>query len=167
MAHLTGLGMPGPTSQTFNRAAVPPLTHARDGEGNEYVFVDFQSALTLGDWVVISSAGLASAVGSSSRGPLGVVVATVGSSDLYGWVQVFGLCAAQTPTTGVSTASLIVTGATPVSGGILLNFPSGIGTSATVEGDTWLSRTGTTPSRVLSVKVYDGGETKTLAALTY
>ena len=98
MASLTG-GMvyPHDTSVSVACSSLIPAkialgTRARDVLGNEYMYVDFDAAKAKGEVVAISSAFLASDVGATTVGvPLGVVMGTVSSSDMAGWVQIYGV----------------------------------------------------------------------------
>lgn len=95
---------------------------ARDGEGNEYVMVDFQSAVGVGSWVVFNSAFLASPIASGARGRVGVVVQAATASDRWGWVQVYGyfadaLLVADAASAGTSSARLAVNTSQSTPGG--------------------------------------------------
>jgi hypothetical protein len=99
MAHLTGpIAYPQQTTVTVSLtstslAKIALGTRARDASGNEYMYVDFDSAKLKGEIVAISSAFLASDTGTSTVGvPIGVVCGAVDSSDLAGWVQIYGIC---------------------------------------------------------------------------
>jgi len=61
-----------------------------DSTGSEYMLVDCQEAFTVGEVVVINAAGAASAVTDSSRGRVGIIVATVSGSDTAAWAQIYG-----------------------------------------------------------------------------
>lgn len=79
--------------------------------GNEYALVDCQAAMAIGSWVVITGAGLASALASTSKGRVGVVVETVGGSDTLSWVLVAGTFASAQFTSDVTTACELIAGA--------------------------------------------------------
>ena len=96
MAHLTGpVGYPQPTSVVVScssliPAKVAPGTRARDKSGNEFVYVDYDSARAIGEVVLINTDFTASVCGAASVGPVGIVCGTAATSDLAGWVQVYG-----------------------------------------------------------------------------
>lgn len=71
--------------------AVKLGTRGVDVDGNVYVYVDFQQALSNGEWVSFTSAFLAIRLTNTARGWVGVVAATVSASDRFGWVQVYGV----------------------------------------------------------------------------
>lgn len=77
----------------------------------EYVLVDYQAAMAIGAWAVISGAGLASALASTSKGRCGVVIETIGASDLLGWILVAGQYASAQFTSDVTTACELIAGA--------------------------------------------------------
>lgn len=79
--------------------------------GNEYALVDCQAAMAIGSWAVIDGAGLASALASTSKGRVGVVVETVGGSDTLSWVLVAGTFASTQFTSDVTTACELIAGA--------------------------------------------------------
>jgi hypothetical protein len=83
-----------------------------DQEGNEYVYVDFQEACIRGEWVVFTSAYLASQLTSTSRGFVGVVDGTVSASDRFGWVMVRGVHTAAWATSGSSSGFPVIAAAT-------------------------------------------------------
>jgi len=93
MATLTGpLGYPCPTTATVG-SSDPKIalgTIARDGAGNEYVWVDFQEAAIKGEIQAISSTYTAAAATAAGVGPVGIVVADSVTSDSCGWLQVYG-----------------------------------------------------------------------------
>ena len=88
-----------------NGTQVDPAT------GYEYVLVDYQAAMAVGAWAVISGAGLASALASTSKGRVGVVIETIGASDLVGWLLVAGQYASAQFTSDVTTACDLIAGA--------------------------------------------------------
>lgn len=97
MATLTGpIGYPQATSvvtsySSLTPAKIPLGTRARDAAGNEYVYVDFQQAMEIGEIGIVSTTFTFAEAGASSTGSVGVVVSTVASSDYAGWVQIYGL----------------------------------------------------------------------------
>ena len=82
MAHLTGpVGYPQPTSVVVScssliPAKVAPGTRARDKSGNEFVYVDYDSARAIGEVVLINTDFTASVCGATSVGPVGIVCGT-------------------------------------------------------------------------------------------
>jgi hypothetical protein len=99
MAQLTGsIGHPQPTSVTVSYSSViPPKmslgTRARDAAGNEFIYVDFEAKKALGEIVTWDTNFLTADVTTATFGPVGVVVGEATSSDLAGWVQIYGYCA--------------------------------------------------------------------------
>lgn len=93
MANLTGpLGYPVPTTATIG-SSDPKIalgTRARDGAGNEYIYVDFQAAGVIGEVFAISTTFTATDVTAASVGPVGFVVANAVTSDSCGWLQIYG-----------------------------------------------------------------------------
>jgi len=83
-----------------------------DATGSEYMLVDCQEAFTVGEVVVIDVAGLATAITDTSRGRVGIVVATVSGSDTAAYVQISGptsssvLCSSGVTTTGQVIANV-------------------------------------------------------------
>jgi hypothetical protein len=109
MAHLTGGNLyPHETSVAVacSSAIPPPIplgTRARDAAGNEYMYVDFDATKSKGEVVQISAAFLAADIGATTKGvPLGVVCGSVSSSDLSGWVQIYGVNTFVLSSTGTS-----------------------------------------------------------------
>lgn len=95
MAELIGqgpVGLPGGTSVVFETSSPPlPLgSRAKDNNGNEYLFVAFGDAVNAKMVVRISSAFVATVLGTGGRGWLGVVCANNATSDSCGWVQIYG-----------------------------------------------------------------------------
>jgi hypothetical protein len=119
MAQLSGaMGYPGPTSEvSIASSSQPPKiafgTTAKDISGNEYVYVDFQTAFAIGELVYINPNGwTADEIAATTRGALGLVVSTVASSDLAGWVQIKGYNAYMLCTSGLTTALAAMAAAT-------------------------------------------------------
>lgn len=79
-------------------------------DGNEYRMVDCQAAMAIGSWVVITGAGLASALAATSKGRVGVIQETVGGSDTYSWALVAGTSSNVQFTSGVTTACYLIAG---------------------------------------------------------
>ena len=127
MAHLSGsIGYPGQTSELgYSSGAslkIPLGTRARDGAGNEYIYLDYNAAKAAGEIVSWDGSYLASAVGATTVGPIGVVCGEASSSDLAGWVQIYGYCANLLASSSL-TSGFLAAGATtdgysvPVNGG--------------------------------------------------
>ncbi len=105
MANLTGFSdaFPGGTSQTYAAPfPIKPGTRARGvgapDDGNEYVFCEFGGPVSPGIWVVFDDLYVATPLLSTSVGRVGVVCGgpgprgTEATSDLGGWVQIYGVC---------------------------------------------------------------------------
>jgi hypothetical protein len=108
MAHLSGLhGYAYPTSVvTGSSALLYPLgTRARDMDGNEYMYVDFQTAAAEGEVLAISAAYLADNIATATVGRVGIVCATT-TSDSYGWVQIYGTAVVQLATTDAAVGAV-------------------------------------------------------------
>ena len=80
----------GATSVIDSTQMVKLGSRGFDVDGNGFVYVDFQQALAIGEWVSFNSAFAAIRLTSTARGWVGVVVGTVSASDRFGWIQVFG-----------------------------------------------------------------------------
>jgi hypothetical protein len=93
----------GATTVIDTAAAQKVGMRASDVDGNLYVYVDFQQALTRGEFVAFDSAFLATRLTVTSRGWVGVVVGTVSASDRFGWVQVWGTNTFALATSGSSS----------------------------------------------------------------
>ncbi len=79
--------------------------------GYEYMLVDCQAAMAIGSWVIITGAGLASALASTSKGRVGVIVETVGGSDTLSWALIAGEFASTQFTSDVTTGCDLIAGA--------------------------------------------------------
>lgn len=115
MAHLTGaIISPSQTSEVTatSKLSIPVGTRMRDTAGNEYVYCDFQTDFVIGELVAISTAFLASECGATTTGKVGIVCATVASSDLAGWVQIYGVHDAVIMTSGVAVGAVAVAATT-------------------------------------------------------
>jgi len=92
MAHLSGpMAYPQQTSEVVGSSA-PKISlgcRARDVSGNEYVYVDFQSAFTVGEAVAITTTFTGVQVTTATVGPIGLACGTA-TSDSCGWIQVYG-----------------------------------------------------------------------------
>ena len=97
MAHLTGsIGYPQATSEVVSysstvQAKIALGTRARDAQGNEYIYLDFDAAKAVGEIVTWDTAFLATATGATTTGFIGVVCGEAATSDLAGWVQIYGV----------------------------------------------------------------------------
>lgn len=112
---------PFPTSETKATSEyVGPFGRVfiDDTNGRAYMLVDCQEALSAGEWVVIDASGAASALGSSSRGRVGMIAAAVSGSDTAAWAQIYG------PTGAVGLCSSEVTS----SGALIANVTTDTGT---------------------------------------
>lgn len=115
MAELSAQGaiaLHGATSVIDTSAAQKLGTRARDVDGNEYVYVDFQESCINGEWVAFTSAFAASQLTATSVGWVGVVVGTVSASDRFGWVQVYGVNTFAWATSGSSSGAPVIIAAT-------------------------------------------------------
>jgi hypothetical protein len=82
---------------------LPLGSRKRTADGREFVLCDFGEALFSRQPVAISAAFVATSLGATGRGRVGVVAeATGGTSDQWGWVQIYGRCLMQI---GMSTVS--------------------------------------------------------------
>lgn len=119
-----GTGISGETSEVYSDLSkLPPLgSKAHDANGNEYVLVDFGASqpatgFQYGEFVVFDSAFLATRIGTSGRGWVGVVMAgsaaaTITTTNRYGWVQVYGIHTRAWGTSDVTSATLLYVSAT-------------------------------------------------------
>lgn len=119
MAHLTGsIAYPQQTSEVKSYSSVIPAkialgTRARDKAGNEYVYVDFGEARAVGEVVVYDpSTFLTSVVTDTSVGQLGVVCGEASSSDMAGWLQIYGYNATVLASTTLTSGWLKATSST-------------------------------------------------------
>jgi len=129
MAELSGQGpilFHGATTTVDSAAGQKLGVHGFDTEGNEYVYVDFQSSMAAGEWVVFDSAFAATAIATTSRGWVGVVISTVSASDRYGWVMVRGTHSAAWVTSDSSLGPPVV-GTTEPGPGAIASPASGTG----------------------------------------
>lgn len=72
--------------------------------GFEYVVVDCQSALTIGEWVGIDGNGLGTTLSTATKGRVGIIVETIGSSDTLALAIVVGTFASALFSSSVTTA---------------------------------------------------------------
>jgi len=77
------------TSVASSDVAVAVGTRMRDKDGNEYIYCTFGETLTAGQWVYIRQPSAVLRVATTSTGPIGIVCASVTSTD-NGWVQIYG-----------------------------------------------------------------------------
>ena len=94
-------------SRVVNHECVDPDT------GYVYLLVDCQNAFQVGEWAVIDPDGLATQVGATSKGRVGIIVETITASDTYSFVLIVGKYASALTTSDVTTAAdmIAVTGA--------------------------------------------------------
>ena len=110
MANLTGsIGYPQPTSVVVAYSSTIPAkislgTRARDAQGNEYVYVDFDATKAVGEIVTFDTDYLATDCGVATIGFIGVVCGESATSDVAGWIQIYGIH------TGVLAGSALTTG---------------------------------------------------------
>ena len=89
------VGFPGGTSVVFTTPYPLRLgSRARDVDGNEYIFLAYNTPVYKKAPVVIMSDFTAQNISVAERGPIGIVT-TTGSSDNAGWVQIYGRCIMQ------------------------------------------------------------------------
>jgi hypothetical protein len=79
--------------------------------GYEYVLCDAGEAITAGQWVGISGAGLATVMTTGTKGRVGIAVEAAGTSDVLIWVLVVGTYASAVFDTDVTTACVLMAGA--------------------------------------------------------
>lgn len=73
--------------------------------GYEYIVVDCQSAFVLGEWVGIDGTGLATSIAATTKGRVGIIVETIGSSDTLALAMVVGTFASALFSSSVTTAT--------------------------------------------------------------
>jgi hypothetical protein len=118
MAHLTGgMAYPQPTSVVIAMSSAIPAklalgTRARDAQGNEYIYLDFDATKAVGELVTWDSAFLATDTGATTVGPIGVVCGESATSDVAGWVQIYGQCSFVLGTTALTSGWLKVVATT-------------------------------------------------------
>lgn len=116
MANITNLvgsaGSASPTSEVHSSQAERLGQLAMDGDGNIYMYVDFQESCIAGEWVVVNHNYAASQLSSTATGYVGVVVGTVSASDRFGWVQVYGVHTSAWGTSGITSGEALVVAAT-------------------------------------------------------
>ena len=154
IATLTDAGIVNSEGQTELAGEPPPGTpnytlpigsRRRDAAGNEYILCAFGSAVYGRQPVEISDAFVASALGTTGRGRVGVVAEAGATSDQGGWVQVYGRCLMQIGMSGVSPSDA-ANGPTTLSTSVMTRFI--LQTSATTPASIgWVSDVGTTDAR--------------------
>jgi hypothetical protein len=77
--------------------------------GFEYRLCDYQAVFAVGDWVIIDASGLASALGTGSKGRVGIIT-EVTVSDTWGWVGVAGSFTATRSSSSVTTGCVLKAG---------------------------------------------------------
>lgn len=101
MAELTGVpqAYSAGTSKTYTTPFPFKIgTRGRDVDGNEYIFCEFGAAVSPGIWVKIGDNHVTTALAAGDVGRVGVVcggpgpTGTEATSNLGGWVMVYGLC---------------------------------------------------------------------------
>lgn len=97
------VGDAGNTPGQLPEYRLPLGSMKRDYAGNEYILCDFTGSVYGGTPVQIASDYTAAKIGTTGRGAFGVA-AEQGTSDQWGWVQVYGRCNVQLlgDTAGVS-----------------------------------------------------------------
>lgn len=107
---------PFPTSETKTTTEytgkVGLVFHDPDNPRNKYMLVDCQESFIVGEVVVIDQDGNASQITSTSRGVVGVIVATVSASDTVAYAQIAGEASNALVTSGVTTAAMLMAPAT-------------------------------------------------------
>ena len=81
-----------------------------DATGYEYALVDCQSAFQIGEWVAIDGEGLASQLGTGTKGRVGIIIETVSASDTLAWAITVGTYASALLTSSVTTACVLIAG---------------------------------------------------------
>ena len=151
MANITNLvgsaGAASPTSEVHSSQLERLGQLAMDGDGNIYMYVDFQESCVAGEWVAISHAFAASQLTNTSRGYVGVVVGTVSASDRFGWVQVYGIHTAALGSSNITSGDSFVASATTATGGV---FPATTSVGVAIFGAVARSAADTCASTALS-----------------
>lgn len=101
-------GDPGASGLPFYR--LPLSIKVMDpNTGFEYRLCDYQAVFAVGDWVSIDANGLASALGTGTKGRVGIVT-EITVSDNWGWVGVAGSFTATRATSTVTTGCVLKAG---------------------------------------------------------
>lgn len=87
--------------QSTSPPSLPLGARMRDGQGNEYLFVDFVGSVFGGTPVEIFDDNTAQQLGTTGRGRVGVACGAATSND-FGWVQIYGRALVQLGMSGVS-----------------------------------------------------------------
>ena len=101
-------GDPGATGTPFYRLPLG-IKVADPNTGFEYRLCDYQAVFAIGDWVVIDANGLASQLGTGSKGRVGLIT-EVTVSDNWGWVLVAGNGVATRASSSVTTGCVLKAG---------------------------------------------------------
>jgi hypothetical protein len=155
MAHLTGsIGYPQQTSEVTSYssqtpAKIPLGTRARDKAGNEFIYVDFTQAISLGELCTILNDNTVTECAAATQGRIGVVCSDVSASDYAGWVQVYGLNEYCLATSGVTTGPMMLAATTD---GLSMPLPATTGGNQII-GFTLVTApsTATSPSSITGV----------------
>lgn len=102
--------------------------------GYEYITVDCQEAMTLGEWVVIDKDGLATALNETSIGRVGIITQAVGASDNYALALVVGKFAGAMISSLSSLAPAAWLAAAGAVSGVVQILPGATSALATVSG---------------------------------
>lgn len=139
MAHLTGpVAYPQPTSVLVGYSSLLPAkislgTHARDAQGNEYIYLDFDATKAVGEIVTWDTSFLATDTGATTTGFIGVVCGEASSSDLAGWVQIYGVNTTVLASTTL-TSGWLQTGATTDGYSVPVNAAASTGMTYSIRG---------------------------------
>lgn len=157
--------MTGGSPGTLPEYALPLGARKRDAQGNEYILCNFDSSLYGRQPVTISEAFVAAALSTSGRGRVGVVAeAGGGTSDQWGWVQVYGACLMQIGMSGVSPSDA-ANGPTTLSTSAQTRFvlATSLSTPAAIG---WTSVTSTEQYRVVGISVASDASPGDVSAVT-
>jgi hypothetical protein len=101
------------TAKTRGPAGTPFSLGQRmqDADGNEFVYVQANGAITAGDVVILTEAFQADALDTTNSAgaigdKVGVAKGTLADDD-YGWVQIFGVASAVNATTGATANTVL------------------------------------------------------------
>lgn len=106
MADLSAQGpVAGPYATSIVQSTSPPAialgTRMRDAAGNEYLYVDFVGSVFGGTPVEIFDDNTAQQLSTTGRGRVGIACGA-GTSNDFGWVQIYGRAFVQLGMSGVS-----------------------------------------------------------------
>jgi hypothetical protein len=102
--------------------------------GFEYLTVDCQEAMTVGEWVVIDENGLATPLNAASKGRVGIITQAIGASDNYALALVVGKYAGAQVSSLSSLAPPNWIAAYGTVSGVAFVVPGGTSAIATVSG---------------------------------